>query len=74
MTNETVKMNFKIIFAFVGFIVSMVVSLSYQDDMGCIERVVCDQNGFEYPTQCDFDEARKDNPTLQIAPCRNNYY
>lgn len=74
VTNGTVKMNFRIIFAFVGFIVSMVDSLSYVDGMGCIEQVVCDQNGFEYPTQCDFDESRENNPTLQIAPCRNNDY
>lgn len=62
-------MNIKNIVTIVGIIMLMAILVSSDDGMLCVEQVVCDQDGFEYPTQCDFNDAREDNPTLEIAPC-----
>lgn len=65
-------MDVKIVFAIVGIIVAMALSVSCRYFGDCIERPVCDTSGLEYASECDFNNARRDNPTLTLGPC-NNY-
>lgn len=60
-------MNFKIIFAVIGLILSMVYSA--QSAGICIQRLACGSDGKVYPTPCDLEEAQKSNPNLHEVPC-----
>lgn len=63
-------MNFKIIVAIVGIVVSMAFSVSCQeDDVACAQQFVCDQNGMVYSNLCDFFVAQEEDDTLEIVDC-----
>lgn len=63
-------MNFKILFAIVGIIVSMAYSVSSQDD-DCvgIAQIICGSDGNVYNNGCDFADAQEDCPELEEVDC-----
>lgn len=57
-------MNFKIVLAIIGIVLSMAASA-----WSCPQVIVCDQYGNEYRTPCEFADAQRENPDLQETPC-----
>lgn len=62
--NKSSKMNFQIVLAIIGLVLSLAASV-----WSCPQVITCDQYGNEYPTPCDFAAAQRDNPDLEEAPC-----
>lgn len=60
-------MNFKIIFAVIGLILSMVYSAQCYEM--CIDRIACGSDGEVYPNPCELEEAQESNPSLHEVPC-----
>lgn len=60
-------MNFKIIFAIIAVVLSMMNSVRCQGS--CIQQIVCDNKGNQYSTPCALQAAQQNNPCLKEAPC-----
>lgn len=67
-------MNFNAILI-IAVILSMILSIWCASagfgvgDEICIQQIVCDNNGKQYPTKCALDNAIKENPNLMMADC-----
>lgn len=63
-------MNFKIILAIVGIILSMSFSAQaffLQDD--CVDGEICDTKGNKYASNCEFEKAKFLRPWLEQVAC-----
>lgn len=65
---KAVTMNFKILFAIVGIIVSMAFSVSCDECVG-IQQVICGSDGEVYNNGCDFAAAQEECPELEEVDC-----